>query len=73
VAVHVTIAGASSSIDMTLDGTRVAPLPGALPFPRTEDFGTAPISKIQLGDNSSGSSGRNFDVSEDEVVVTSGG
>jgi hypothetical protein len=64
VAVHVTIAGTSGSIDMTLDGTHVSGLP------KTENFGTALVAKVQVGDNSTG---RNFDVASDEVVVGSGG
>jgi hypothetical protein len=63
IALHVTT-GASGSIDMTLDGTHVSG------FPRTENFGTAPVGKIQVGDNSSG---RNFDVVSDEAIVTPGG
>jgi hypothetical protein len=63
VSVHVTIAGTSSSIDLTLDGTHVPA------FPRTENFGTAAIGKIQVGDNSTG---RNFDVSADEAIVDNG-
>jgi hypothetical protein len=61
--VHVTIAGASGSIDMTLDGTHVSGLP------KTENFGTALLAKFQVGDNSTG---RNFDVASDEVVVGNG-
>jgi hypothetical protein len=61
--VHVTIAGASSSIDMTLNGAH-ATIPA-----RTDNFGTTAIGKVLLGDNSTG---RSFDVSADEVVVTGG-
>ncbi|MFL5838888.1 MAG: fibronectin type III domain-containing protein, partial [Thermoleophilaceae bacterium] len=64
IAVHVTIAGTSGSIDMTLDGTHPSGLP------KTENFGTALVAKIQVGDNSTG---RNFDVASDEVVVGNGG
>jgi hypothetical protein len=60
IAVHVTIAGTSGSIDVALDGAHVSGLP------KTENFGTAPVAKIQVGDNSTG---RNFDVATDEVVV----
>jgi hypothetical protein len=63
VVVHVTIAGASGSIDMTLDGTHVSGLP------KTENLGTAPVAKIQVGENSTG---RNYDVAADEIVVGSG-
>jgi hypothetical protein len=62
-AVHVTIAGTSGSIDMTLDGTHVPS------FPKTENFGAGLVGKIQVGDNSSG---RTFDVTSDEVIVDNG-
>jgi hypothetical protein len=63
IAVHVTVAGTSGSIDMTLDGTHVSGLP------KTENFGTALVGKIQVGDNSTG---RNYDVASDEIVVGNG-
>jgi hypothetical protein len=61
--VHVTI-GAAGAIDLVLDGSRVGG------FPKTDNFGTNQVGKIQVGDNSTG---RNFDVASDEVVVDTGG
>lgn len=57
---RVKIAGASSETQVWLDGALV----GALT--KTHDLGTAPVGRVQLGENSSG---RTYDVAFDDVGV----
>lgn len=60
---HATVAGTASSLDVRLDGQ---PVPGlAL---TGQDLGTAPLSRLQLGETSLG---RSYDVSLDDVLVSS--
>ncbi|HET6771355.1 MAG TPA: right-handed parallel beta-helix repeat-containing protein, partial [Actinomycetota bacterium] len=60
VQVRVRINGASGETETWFDGVRIAALS------KTEDFGTTPIGRIQIGENSTG---RNFDVAFDEVAA----
>jgi hypothetical protein len=58
---HATIAGTSSSVDVTLDG---APVPGL--SLTGQNLGTAPIGRLQLGETSTG---RSYDIAFDDVAV----
>jgi hypothetical protein len=58
--VHLTVATAGH-VDVWVDGTRDATLS------KNDNFGTTPIAKLQLGENSSGG---NFDVRFDDINVT---
>jgi hypothetical protein len=58
--VRVLINGTQGLTETWLDGIRIAALS------KTENFGTTPIGRIQIGENSTG---RTFDVAIDEVVV----
>jgi chitodextrinase len=60
VQVRVRVNGASGETETWLDGTRVAALS------KTESFGTTPIGRLQLGENSTG---RTYDVAFDDVVA----
>jgi hypothetical protein len=53
--------GAAGQVEVWLDGVRVNDLS------RTEQFGTAPIGMIQIGDNTTG---RTNDIAIDEVVLS---
>jgi hypothetical protein len=59
--IRVRINGASGESETWLDGARIASLS------RTEDLGTTPIGRIQIGENSTG---RTYDVVIDDVVAT---
>ncbi|HET7830257.1 MAG TPA: Ig-like domain-containing protein [Candidatus Limnocylindrales bacterium] len=56
---HALVNGAVSTVDVWLDGARVAALSG------TTDLGSTPIAKIQLGEHQA----RTFDVLFDDVVA----
>jgi glucose/arabinose dehydrogenase len=58
------IDGAAGETEVWLDGVRVDVLSAM------QSLGTAPIGRIQIGDNSTG---RTFDVAFDDVTVTRGG
>ena len=58
---HVTINGASSQVEVWLDGVPVADLS------KLESLGTLPIGRLQLGDNSTG---RTYDVALDNVIAS---
>ena len=60
---HVQINGASSLVEVWLDGTKVNDLS------RTESLGTTAIGRIELGDNTTNA--RSFDVRFDDVGVDS--
>jgi hypothetical protein len=60
VQLHLHIAGDASVTEVWLDGNRIDALS------RTEPLGTAPIGRVQLGDNASGHS---YDVAFDEVKL----
>ncbi|HEX4718043.1 MAG TPA: metallophosphoesterase [Thermoleophilaceae bacterium] len=57
---HLLVAGTLSSYQVTLDGTPVAALSG------TDDFGTAPVGRIQFADNSGG---KTYELYFDDVDV----
>ena len=57
---HALVNGASGHVDVWLDGTKI----GALS--KTENLGTTAMGRVQLGESSTG---RNFDVAFDELVV----
>jgi hypothetical protein len=59
--VHLVIAGASSQIEVWLNGSPVAALT------RSDAFGTTPTGRVQLGENSPGLT---YDVAYDNVVVS---
>jgi acid phosphatase type 7 len=59
--VHVTIADTASQIQVWCDGAQVSALS------KTDSFGTNPVGRIQLGENTSG---RIYDVALDDVVVS---
>ncbi len=61
VALKVTVAGASGTSEVWLDGVKVPQLSV------TTNFGTAQIGSVQLGD----SSARTYDIVYDDVAVTS--
>ncbi|MDQ3004206.1 MAG: DNRLRE domain-containing protein, partial [Chloroflexota bacterium] len=56
---HVQVNGASSLVELWLDGTLVVT--------RTESLGTAAIGVIQLGENSTGT--RSYDIAFDDLIV----
>ena len=58
--VRLKIAGSSGEVETWLDGGRVAALS------RTDNFGTNPIGRVQIGDNTGA---RTFDLAIDDVVV----
>jgi chitodextrinase len=60
VQVRVRINGASSQSETWFDGVRIAALS------KTENFGTSPIGRIQIGENATG---RTYDVAIDDVVA----
>jgi chorismate-pyruvate lyase len=60
VELQVTISGASSTVQVLLDGSTVNALT------RTLDLGTTPIGRLILGDNSNN---RTFQVAYDEVFA----
>jgi hypothetical protein len=60
VQVRVLINGVFGATETWLDGIRIAALS------KTENFGTSPIGRIQIGENSTG---RTYDVAIDEVVA----
>jgi parallel beta-helix repeat protein len=60
VQVRVRINGASGATETWLDGVRIAALS------KTENFGTTPIGRLQIGENSSG---KVYDVAFDNVVA----
>jgi Chitobiase/beta-hexosaminidase C-terminal domain len=57
--IHVTVSGASSGVELWLDGTKLTST--------TDSLGTNPISRFELGDSSGG---KTFDVAFDNVVVS---
>ncbi len=59
--VHVLINGTAGGTEVWLDGTRIDALS------KTENLGTTPVGRIQLGDSSSG---RTFDVALDQVALS---
>ena len=59
--VHVTVNGTASSVEVSLDGARVASLS------TTQSLGTTPIGRIQVGDDATGKA---FDIAYDEVILT---
>jgi hypothetical protein len=61
VEVHAAINGASSTLEVWLDGVKVDAL-----SPATASLGTTPIGRLQLGDNSGA---RTYDVALDNVVA----
>jgi fibronectin type 3 domain-containing protein len=62
--VQVSIAGASGQVGVWLDGSAVPDLTG------TQNLGTSPVDRIQLGDkDNSSSSSTTYDVLYDDVVV----
>ena len=63
VIVHLTTVGSSSTVEVWLDGTLVSGLS------RTDNFGTVPVGRFQLGENQSG---RRFNVTYDDVEVRGG-
>jgi parallel beta-helix repeat protein len=63
VQIRVKVHDGSGETETWLDGVRIGPLS------KTENFGTAPIGRIQLGENSTG---RTYDVAFDDVVVEPG-
>jgi hypothetical protein len=65
VTLHVLVNGASSSIDVSLDGTPVAGLALA-----GQNLGTSPVTAFRLGDSASG---RSYDIAFDDVGVSQGG
>jgi chitodextrinase len=62
VTLHALINGASSSVDVSLDGTQVPDLTLT-----GQNLGTNPIAMLQLGDNNTG---RTYDIALDEVEVS---
>ena len=62
VVLHVIVNGAGSSVDVSLDGATVADLALA-----GQDFGTNPITSLQLGETTTG---RTYDIALDDVIVT---
>jgi hypothetical protein len=65
VTLHALVNGASSSLDVSLDGT---PVPGlAL---AGQNLGTSPITAFQLGDSTAG---RSYDIAFDDVGVSKAG
>lgn len=60
VQVRVLINGAFGATETWLDGIRIAALS------KTENFGTSPIGRVQIGENSTG---RTYDVAIDEVLA----
>jgi hypothetical protein len=65
VTLHVLVNGASSSIDVSLDGTPVGGLALA-----GQNLGTSPVTAFRLGDSASG---RSYDIAFDDVGVSQGG
>ena len=63
VVLHAIVAGTSSSIDVSLDGT---PVPGL--SLSGQNLGTGPIAKLQLGETATA---RTYDIALDEVQVSS--
>jgi parallel beta-helix repeat protein len=63
VQVRVRVDGASGETETWFDGARIAALS------KTENLGTTPIGRIQVGDNSSG---RSYDMAFDDVVASTG-
>jgi fibronectin type 3 domain-containing protein len=59
--VHLVINGASSQVEVWLNGTKVTALS------KTENLGTAPVAKVILGEDNKG---RTFDHAYDEVLVS---
>jgi chitodextrinase len=62
VQLHSLVNGASGHVDVWLDGTKLPALS------KTEDLGTTPMGRVQLGEDLTG---RTFDVAFDEEVVDS--
>ncbi|TAL12134.1 MAG: hypothetical protein EPO00_02295, partial [Chloroflexota bacterium] len=60
--VRLRIAGTSGEVETWLDGVRVTELS------RIDNFGTTPVGRIQIGDNSGG---RTFDLAIDDVALDS--
>ncbi|HEV2907479.1 MAG TPA: hypothetical protein VGZ50_09225, partial [Actinomycetota bacterium] len=60
VQVRVRINGASGESETWFDGVRIASLS------KTENFGTTPMGRVQIGENSSG---KTYDVAFDDVVA----
>jgi hypothetical protein len=56
--VHVIVNGTGSTVEVWLDGTKL--------ISKTDNLGTAGVSRIELGDSASG---KTFDVALDDVVV----
>jgi hypothetical protein len=63
VQVRVRINGASGESETWLDGVRIASLS------KVENFGTTPIGRLQIGENSSG---KVYDVAFDNVAASTG-
>jgi hypothetical protein len=61
--VRVRVNGDLGQTETWLDGVRIASLS------RTENFGTTPVGRLQIGENSSG---RTYDIAFDEVVAGTG-
>jgi parallel beta-helix repeat protein len=62
VQVRIRINGASGEVETWLDGARIAALS------KTENFGTTPIGRLQVGENVSG---KTYDVAFDDVLAAS--
>jgi hypothetical protein len=62
VTLHALVNGASSSLDVSLDGTQVPDLTLT-----GQNLGTSPIAMLQLGDSNTG---RTYDIALDNVVVS---
>ena len=62
ITLHAIIAGTTSTIDVTYDGTALTTLGST-----TANLGTAPIGRIQIGENVTG---RTADLSYDTITVT---
>jgi hypothetical protein len=63
VQIRVRVDGTAGVTETWLDGVRIGDLS------RAEDFGTTPIGRIQIGENSSG---RTYDVAIDDVATSTG-